>query len=194
LCENRRQAVPGHIGTDHRHIVFVGEAPGFQEDVEGEPFVGASGKRLMKAVKESLDLDREQYTILNSVKCRPPKNRDPTKREKQFCLPYLLGQIANLSPCIIITLGRHAAHTLLGNYEPVGELRKKYFVDKSNEIIIVPTLHPAATLYTPKKYKDLAEDLENIKNGAFTVKRVRERCSVNLDEQEDSQGSGDILS
>jgi hypothetical protein len=83
---------------------------------------------------------------------------------------------------------------LLGNYEPVGELRKKYFVDKSNEIIIVPTLHPAATLYTPKKYKDLAEDLENIKNGAFTVKRVRERCSVNLDEQEDSQGSGDILS
>jgi len=107
LWKTRKNAVPGE-GNPHAEIMFVGEAPGENEDIEGKPFVGAAGKLLTKLITEVLGLKREDVFITNVVKCRPPQNRDPTEEEMTACSPYLRMQIDIIKPKLIVTLGRHS--------------------------------------------------------------------------------------
>ncbi|MFQ6087130.1 MAG: uracil-DNA glycosylase family protein, partial [Candidatus Bathyarchaeia archaeon] len=141
---------------------FVGEAPGYWEDVKGRPFVGAAGKVLDTLLAE-INLSRGMVYITNVVKCRPPENRDPSPIEVETCTPYLNLQIKTIQPEIIVTLGRHSTSYILskaGYREAVGitKLRGKVYSVKllGLSVSVLPTFHPAAVLHNPK-YKDALE-------------------------------------
>jgi DNA polymerase len=161
LWKTRRNAVPGEGSLD-ASVLFVGEAPGYWEDVKGRPFVGAAGK-LLDTLLAEINLSRGIVYITNVVKCRPPGNRDPSAIEVETCTPYLNRQIEIIQPEIIVTLGRHAASYVLckaGLEEAVGitRLRGKVYSVKlfGLSVSVLPMFHPAAVLHNPK-YKDALE-------------------------------------
>jgi DNA polymerase len=143
LAAGRTQVVFG-VGDPRADLMFVGEGPGREEDLKGEPFVGRSGKLLDRLLEEELGRDRSTCYIANVVKCRPPDNRDPLPGEVAACRHYLEEQIALISPAVIVTLGNFAARTLLDTSEGVTRLRGRAY--PLGDRVVVPTFHPAAAL------------------------------------------------
>jgi len=161
LCKGRRNAVFGHGGQPTRWLV-VGEAPGEQEDRQGQPFVGRSGQ-LLDAMLSSVSMSRERDVfITNVIKCRPPGNRNPKPEEIAACSPYLMRQIALLKPERILVLGRFAAQTLLGTDATIGSLRGRIHqlkTDEGREIPVVVSYHPAYLLRSPSEKARAWQDL-----------------------------------
>ncbi len=180
LFKYRRNPVPGE-GNACARIVFVGEAPGRQEDLEGRPFVGAAGK-LLTSLLQSIGLSRSEVFITNILKCRPPGNRDPRPEEVKACTPYLDAQLDVIRPKVIVCLGRHSARYLLGKVgvhaSSIMRIRGKPYRVKlwDSEVIVLPTLHPAAALYNPRLRGLLEEDF------ALLGKLVRGERAKGLDE------------
>ena len=142
LAEGRTQVVwaAGNLDSD---VLFIGEGPGFHEDKQGVPFVGAAGK-LLDTVLGEVDLDRTQVAIVNVVKCRPPNNRDPLPDEIEACRPYLEAQLAHMQPKVIVTLGNFATRFITGLQIGITRARGQRFDYKGATVI--PTFHPAAAL------------------------------------------------
>lgn len=143
LAERRTQVVFG-VGDPQADLLFVGEGPGRDEDLAGEPFVGRSGQLLDRLMAEELGMDRSQCYIANVVKCRPPDNRDPRPDEIDSCWPYLSRQIECIDPTVVVTLGNFAARQLLHTKEGIRRLRGQSYPYRSGHL--VPTYHPAAAL------------------------------------------------
>lgn len=158
LAGTRKQVVFGS-GNPEAALMFVGEAPGYDEDIQGQPFVGAAGQLLTKII-EAMKLRREDVYIANVLKCRPPNNRNPLPTEIASCRPILDRQIAVIRPKVICALGKFAAQTLLGNEESIMRIRGK-FVD-FNGIPLMPTFHPAYLLRNPADKKLVWEDAQQI--------------------------------
>ncbi|MFZ4538269.1 uracil-DNA glycosylase [Propionivibrio sp.] len=160
LCAERKQAVPG-VGDENADWLFIGEGPGTDEEVQGEPFVGPAGK-LLDAMLAAIDLKRgDDVYIANAVKCRPPDNRPPEAAEMAACAPFLKRQIALIQPRLIVLLGRAAAHALLGEEGLLASLRGKPFTYRAGErdIPVVVTYHPAYLLRTLPDKSKAWEDL-----------------------------------
>jgi len=143
LCEQRTHVVFG-VGDPRARLMFVGEGPGRDEDLAGEPFVGRSGKLLDRLMAQEIGLDRSSCYIANVVKCRPPGNRDPLPAEIEACSPYLYEQVRIVAPDVVVTLGNFATRLLLGTTEGVTRLRGRSYPYGSAQL--VPTYHPAAAL------------------------------------------------
>ena len=152
----RKQIVFG-AGDDHAQLMFVGEAPGRDEDIKGVPFVGRAGQLLTKII-ESIDLSRESVYIANVIKCRPPQNRNPENDEVETCQPFLFSQIDAIKPKVIVALGAFAAQTLLGSTETISQLRGKVYEYRGASLI--PTFHPAFLLRSPTRKRDVWEDMK----------------------------------
>jgi uracil-DNA glycosylase family 4 len=146
LHKGRTHIVFG-VGNPHAKLVFIGEGPGKDEDLQGEPFVGKAGQLLTDIIEKGMKLKRSDIYIANIVKCRPPDNRDPEEDEIAACEPYLLAQLGVIKPKIICALGKFAAQTLLKTKEPISKLRGNVF--KYHDIILIPTFHPAYLLRNP---------------------------------------------
>lgn len=156
LVENRTQTVFG-VGNQNADWLVIGEAPGAEEDIQGEPFVGRAGQ-LLNAMLLAIGLQREQVFIANILKCRPPNNRDPKPEEAANCAPYLQRQIALIQPKIILAVGRIAAQNLLKSDEAIGKLRGR--PHRYGDIPLVVTYHPAYLLRTPSDKRKAWEDLK----------------------------------
>jgi DNA polymerase len=159
LCERRDRAVPGE-GSPAARIMFIGEGPGEQEDLQGRPFVGPAGRYLDSLLRRA-GLAREDVFITNIVKCRPPGNREPTPDEAAACRPYLDGQIAALMPRIVCLLGRPATQTLLGMTDAMQKIHGKVF--EREGICYIPLYHPAAALHNQKIGPVLVADMEQLR-------------------------------
>lgn len=157
------------VGDSNADIMLIGEAPGADEDVQGEPFVGRAGQ-LLNRILAALDLRREEVYICNILKCRPPGNRNPLPDEIEKCLPYLNHQIKLIQPRIILLLGRVAAEALLKNKQPLNKLRGK--VHYYNGIKTMVTFHPAALLRNPQWKRPAWEDFQE-------MKKIYEESKVN---------------
>jgi len=156
LSGTRRSIVFG-VGAEDAPLMFVGEAPGEQEDKRGEPFVGPAGELLDKMI-EAMGWTRQTVYITNIIACRPPGNRNPQPDEVAACLPFLNAKIAAIAPRIIVALGRPSANTLLGRDAPISTLRGK-FHDR-NGVKVMPTFHPAYLLREPDKKREAWSDLK----------------------------------
>ena len=167
LAETRTTLVFG-VGDLHSRLMFIGEAPGKNEDLKGEPFVGAAGKFLDELLA-SIGIDRTQVYIANMVKCRPPGNRDPEPLEIETCAPFLARQIELIDPAVIATLGRFAAHYVLGLDAPISALRGKLYHRSGRNV--VPVFHPAAALYDPSKRAVLEDDFKRLRTVMDRVER-----------------------
>ncbi len=155
----RSQVVFG-VGNPHASIMFVGEAPGFNEDQKGEPFVGAAGK-LLNDLLASAGLSRDQIYIANVIKCRPPNNRDPEQDEVETCKPFLMQQIQMIRPKLVCTLGNWATQTLLERKVGITKVKAQAFYMK--DFVIFPLLHPAAALHQGNLLATLKEDFKKLK-------------------------------
>ena len=155
----RRQIVFG-VGNPVADLMFVGEAPGADEDIKGEPFVGRAGQLLTKII-EAIDLRREDVYIANVIKCRPPQNRNPEPDEVEQCEPFLFRQIDTIRPKVIVALGKFAAQCLLKTTEPITKIRGREFTYR--DAILIPTYHPAYLLRTPSAKRDVWEDMKRVR-------------------------------
>ncbi len=155
LSKTRTNAVPG-MGNITTGVVFIGEAPGRNEDLQGAPFVGSAGKILSEALEYAV-FTREEVYITNAVKCRPPNNRRPNKHELESCSTYLQGELVNIRPKIICVLGNTAFGSLLGGNE-ITKNRGKV-IKRNNQLYFV-TLHPAAIIYNQSLRQILKDDLK----------------------------------
>lgn len=160
LWKERTNVVFGE-GDIHSKIMFIGEAPGFHEDQEGRPFVGAAGKLLTNLI-ESLGLKREEVYIANVLKCRPPNNREPNPDEIKACYPYLEAQIKIINPRIICTLGRYSAYAILKTPINMSSYHGKTFSIEDRLVFV--TYHPAAALYHAKVMDEIKRDFEKLKD------------------------------
>ena len=166
LGESRTNAVPGE-GNPNAELVFVGEAPGADEDQQGRPFVGRAGK-LLDDIIAAMKLKRSDVFICNILKCRPPENRDPKPDEIIKCLPFLQKQLAIIKPKIIVALGAHAARTLLNNNDAIGKLRGQFheyrFSEESEPVKLMPTYHPAYLLrnYSQDNRRRVWDDMKKV--------------------------------
>lgn len=160
LHELGRQQIVFGVGDPKARLMFVGEAPGRDEDAQGVPFVGRAGKLLTKII-ESIGLDREQVYIANVIKCRPPKNRNPEHDEVEKCEPFLFEQIDSVRPRVIVALGSFAARTLLQSETPISRLRGQVYDYRGTQL--VPTFHPAYLLRNPGRKRDVWEDMKRVK-------------------------------
>ena len=158
LHATRKNIVFG-VGAEDTPLMFIGEAPGEQEDLRGEPFVGRAGELLDKMI-EAMGWTRDTVYIANVLKSRPPGNRNPQPDEVAACTPFLDAQIRAIAPRIIVTLGRPAANHILGNDAPISALRGK-FHDRGG-IQVMPTFHPAYLLRDPDKKKETWSDLKQV--------------------------------
>jgi DNA polymerase len=159
LCPGRTNVVFGD-GNDNADLVFVGEAPGYYEDKEGKPFVGAAGQLLTKLLN-SIGLDRSQVYITNILKCRPPNNRDPLPEEIEVCKPILYEQLSIIKPKVVATLGAYSTKLLLKKHVSISKVHGQNFtVDGIN---IFPIFHPAAALYNRTNLAGLEEDFRKLK-------------------------------
>jgi DNA polymerase len=156
----RRQVVFG-VGNPHADLMFVGEAPGADEDVQGEPFVGRAGQLLTKII-ESIGLSRSDVYIANVIKCRPPGNRNPEPAEVATCEPFLLRQIDAIRPRVIVALGTFAAQALLQSDTPISRLRGRIHEFRGG-IKLLPTFHPAFLLRSPDRKRDVWEDMKTVR-------------------------------
>lgn len=159
LGETRTNLVLG-TGNEEAEIMFVGEAPGYHEDRQGIPFVGPAGQFLDQLLR-SIGLQRSQVYIANTLKCRPPENRDPLPEELAACTPYLFKQIEIIRPRIICTLGNHATKTLLRTSSGISQLHGR-LIHKEG-LAYVPLFHPAAALHKPPLKAVLIEDFQRLK-------------------------------
>jgi DNA polymerase len=158
LSATRTQTVFG-VGNRHAEWLVVGEAPGAEEDRQGEPFVGRAGQ-LLNSMLRAIGLAREQVYIANVLKCRPPHNRDPLASETAECVPFLERQIALLKPKIMLVVGRIAAQNLLRTDLSLGRLRRQAHVFGAARVPLVVTYHPAYLLRTPSDKRKAWEDLQ----------------------------------
>jgi DNA polymerase len=158
LSNKRTQIVFGE-GCERARLVFVGEGPGYEEDKQGKPFVGAAGK-LLNRILEAMHLSREDVYICNIVKCRPPNNRNPKPDEISTCVPFLERQIRAIRPELICALGKFAAQTLLQEEKPISRLRGRFHA--YHEIPVMPTYHPAYLLRNPGSKRDVWNDMQQI--------------------------------
>jgi DNA polymerase len=155
----RTQVVFG-VGNPHASVMFVGEAPGFHEDRQGEPFVGAAGK-LLNDLLQSAGLSRSDIYIANVIKCRPPNNRDPEPDEVETCKPFLMQQIAMIRPKLVCTLGNWATQTLLERKVGITKVRGQAFYLK--DFVLFPLLHPAAALHQGSMLEPLRGDFKKLR-------------------------------
>ena len=155
----RRQIVYG-VGNPDADLMFVGEAPGADEDVQGEPFVGRAGQLLTKII-EAIGLTRDDVYIANVIKCRPPGNRNPEPDEVEQCEPFLFRQIDTIKPKVIVALGKFAAQSLLRTADPITRLRGREY--KYRDAILMPTYHPAYLLRTPSAKREVWEDMKRVR-------------------------------
>jgi DNA polymerase len=158
LSENRTQTVFG-VCDPAADWMIVGEAPGAEEDRQGEPFVGRAGQ-LLNAILRAVGLRREQVFIANILKCRPPQNRDPKSEEVEQCMPYLQRQVELVRPKLIVALGRVAAQNLLGSSEAIGRMRGRVHVFGAAEIPVIVTYHPAYLLRSPLEKRKVWQDMQ----------------------------------
>lgn len=158
LCRNRTQVVFG-VGNPNAELVFVGEAPGFDEDQQGIPFVGKAGQLLTKMIA-AMGLPRDEVYICNVVKCRPPGNRNPELDEIALCEPFLFKQLEIIHPRVLVALGKFAAQTLLNTTEPISRLRGRWFEYRG--IRLMPTFHPSYLLRSPEEKHKAWEDLQKV--------------------------------
>jgi len=158
LHRTRKTIVFGE-GNEKATLMFIGEGPGYDEDVQGKPFVGRAGQLLTKII-ESINLSREEVYIANIVKCRPPQNRNPEPDEIQSCNPFLTKQISVIQPKIICALGTFSAQTLLKTDVKITALRGKLY--DLEGIKVIPTYHPAFLLRNPEKKREVWEDMKKI--------------------------------
>jgi len=166
LCETRTNVVFGTGSTD-AEVLFVGEGPGEQEDLKGEPFVGRAGK-LLDDMMAIIGLDRSNVYITNIVKCRPPKNRDPLNTEQEACIKWLRKQTVLLNPKIIVCLGRIAAARIIGPDFKITRDHGKWY--KANEFNIMALYHPSALLRDPSKRPETFLDLKELE------RKIKEIC------------------
>ena len=158
-AQGRRQIVFG-VGNPSADLMFVGEAPGADEDVQGIPFVGRAGQLLTKII-EAIDLKREDVYIANVIKCRPPGNRNPEQDEVETCEPFLFQQIDVIKPKVIVALGTFAARALLRTLDPISRLRGRMFEYRGAKLI--PTFHPAYLLRNPSSKREVWEDMKVVR-------------------------------
>ena len=159
LCKTRTNCVFG-TGNRKADLLFVGEAPGEQEDLSGVPFVGRAGQLLDKFLY-AVDIDRGDVYIANILKCRPPKNRDPLPEEEDACIEYLREQVALIEPKVIVCLGRISAMRLIKPDFKITKEHGQWF--KKGNYLMTAVYHPAALLRDPRKKEDMLEDMKRIK-------------------------------
>ena len=159
LCSGRTNIVFG-VGNSHAKLMFVGEGPGRDEDLKGEPFVGRAGQLLTDIITKGMGLKREDVYICNVVKCRPPENRNPEPDEVAACEPFLKKQIDIVRPDIIVGLGKFAVQTLLNSKMPISKLRGVWA--SYHGIRLMPTFHPAYLLRNPADKKLVWEDIKQV--------------------------------
>ena len=160
LCEKRTQVV-NSIGSEKADLMVIGEAPGADEDLRGEPFVGRAGKLLTK-ILEAIDFEREDVFIGNINRCRPPKNRQPTLEESATCKPFLLREIAVVRPKVIVVLGNTATKNLLETKTGITKLRGNF--QEFMGVKVMPTFHPAYLLRDPRKKREVWEDMKKVRD------------------------------
>ncbi len=158
--QGRKQIVFG-VGNPKADLMFIGEAPGADEDEQGEPFVGRAGQLLNNMIK-AMGLRREDVYIANIIKCRPPGNRTPEREECATCSPFLMRQIAVIKPKVIVALGAVAAKTLLAINAPMSELRGRWYDFRGTKLAV--TYHPAFLLRDPRQKKEAWKDLQRVMN------------------------------
>jgi DNA polymerase len=163
LCKlhtlGRKQVVFG-VGNPTADLMFVGEAPGADEDIQGEPFVGRAGQLLTKII-EAIGMSRSDVYIANVIKCRPPGNRNPEPDEVERCEPFLFRQIDIVKPKVIVALGKFAAQSLLKTTDPITRLRGREY--KFRSAILMPTFHPAYLLRNPSSKREVWEDMKRVR-------------------------------
>lgn len=168
LSQSRRQVVFG-VGNPQAELMFIGEAPGQEEDIQGEPFVGRAGQLLTKII-EAMGLKRQDVYIANVNKCRPPNNRAPLPDEMATCRPYLMRQLDMVKPKVICLLGATAVKGLLDSKESITRLRGRFI--KWRGMLVMPTFHPAYLLRNPNDKRFVWEDVQKIRDvlkGKLTV-------------------------
>jgi uracil-DNA glycosylase family 4 len=158
-AQGRKQIVFG-VGNPDADLMFVGEAPGADEDIQGIPFVGRAGQLLTKII-EAIDLKREDVYIANVIKCRPPGNRNPEQDEVETCEPFLFRQIDVIKPKVIVALGTFAARALLRTLDPISRLRGRVYDYRGAKLI--PTFHPAYLLRNPASKREVWEDMKVVR-------------------------------
>ncbi len=196
LCETRNTVVFG-VGNPDAEVMFIGEAPGKQEDLGAEPFIGAAGKFLNQLL-EIAGLEREDIYIANVLKCRPPSNRNPKPDEIEVCTPYLREQVSAIGPDVLVTLGNFATRFILKTDRGITSLRGRAYT--AGRFYVMPTFHPAAALYDKSKVEVMQQDFELLKR-LLDVERQRkaERLagadagSAALGEAETGAGGGAAL-
>jgi DNA polymerase len=156
-----RQTVVFGMGDPDADLMFVGEAPGAEEDRQGLPFVGRAGELLTRII-QAIEMRREEVYIANILKCRPPGNRDPLPDEAAACMPFLEEQIALVRPRVLVALGRIAAQVLLGNDTPIGRMRGRWY--RVQEVPTMVTYHPAALLRNPALKRPTWEDMQQVRD------------------------------
>ena len=159
LCQTRTHVVPGE-GNPNAELMFIGEGPGRDEDMQGRPFVGVSGQLLDKMI-HAIGMERTEVYIANVVKCRPPQNRNPEPDEAEACMPYLRQQFVLVSPKVIVLLGKVACRFVLGEESPISRLRGHWIERKG--VWFMPTYHPSALLRDPDKKREAWEDFQKIR-------------------------------
>jgi len=175
LFEGTNNAVPGE-GTIKADVLFIGEAPGKDEDLQGKPFVGAAGKFLTKMI-ESIGLTRDDVYITNIVKHRPPNNRDPLDDEVEACWPFLVRQIEIIKPKLIVTLGRHSMNRFMPGLKISnvhGRAKRTKGID-GNMQVFLPLYHPASALYNPGLRDTLIRDMHKI---PILLKKIEESAAA----------------
>jgi len=148
------------VGNPDAELMFVGEAPGADEDEQGIPFIGRAGQLLTKII-EAIGMKREDVYIANVIKCRPPQNRNPEPDEVATCEPFLFQQIDSIKPKVIVALGKFGAQTLLRTLEPISKLRGRIFEYRGSKLI--PTFHPAYLLRNPSSKREVWEDMKLVR-------------------------------
>jgi uracil-DNA glycosylase family 4 len=175
LAQGRTQVVFG-VGNADADVMFIGEAPGFHEDKQGEPFVGAAGQLLTRMLDEVLSVARHDVYIANVIKCRPPGNRDPQEDEIESCTPWLVEQVSLIQPRVIVTLGNFATKFVLQTAQGITRMRGRAYPWHGRTV--VPTFHPAAILRgggeSSRQFLDFRDDFELIRETLTTLNQEPE--------------------
>jgi uracil-DNA glycosylase family 4 len=179
LAEGRTQVVFG-VGNADADVMFIGEAPGFHEDKQGEPFVGAAGQLLTRMLGEVVGLAREDVFICNVLKCRPPGNRDPQEDEIESCTPWLVEQVSLIQPRVIVTLGNFATKFVLQTAQGITRMRGRAY--PWHDRTVVPTFHPAAILRgggeSSRQFLEFRDDFELVRETLAALNREPEPVTV----------------
>jgi uracil-DNA glycosylase len=179
LANGRTQVVFG-VGNAHADVMFIGEAPGFHEDKQGEPFVGAAGQLLTRMLGEVVGLARDDVYICNVLKCRPPGNRDPQEDEIESCTPWLVEQVSLIQPRVIATLGNFATKFVLQTSQGITRMRGTAYPWHGRTVI--PTFHPAAVLRgggeTSRQFAEFRSDFELMRDTLVGLERPSDRSAV----------------